>query len=747
MAKIKVTNPKQIINGGAKKYYFKVKGVGGIKGDKGDKGDTGSQGPQGPQGNAATIMVGSTTTLPTGYDATVTNTGTINNAILNFGIPRGIKGDTGAKGDKGDKGDKGEQGNTGPQGPAGQNATVYIGTTTTGAPGTQASVYNSGTDRNAVLNFTIPQGAKGDTGATGATGPQGPAGQDGQNFTPTVVDSLPATGDQSKLYLTPKDYTTGTATGNPITISLGEEAGQITSAQLDGDTYQQSYTGKNIFTAGNFDYTNGGIRSIGANGVINSSGTLSQSWGFNIYGGKNLIPSGIIPAGTYTVSINQTVAFPFILGLVAEDNTTTIGNYTIPAGSKSYTFTTDQPAKYFTLWSNYANHSGEQITVTDLAIMIESGSSATAYEPYVGGVPSPNPDYPQQIQTVTGTQTVSINGTDYPISLGSIELCKLGDYQDYIWKDGEDWKVHKATKGIIFDGSLDESWEKQELRYTDGYKITISDIVTATSDTLTATPLVMTAFRDLSPSDVWNTLENNSGVCLVQSSKVVRLTKGEAIGSGSSSGFIEWLGENNQVLYYPLATPTDTTITDQTLITQLEAVRNATLQASNTITNTATGTNLAGDLELGYCEYDPTNRYDKWLWLDLNNNYEKVGEDSSEWLNGTIYNGYKASTNTAYPNGIQYRICGGFLCVRFGVSANSGNLASGEQSVGEIPEELQGHNIKLLSSPDNRTMVRGFLSCGGGISGFFQINKGVIVIAPNSSTGWASGQIQIPLED
>ena len=78
-------------------------------------------------------------------------------------------------------------------------------------------------------------------------------------------------------------------------------------------------------------------------------------------------------------------------------------------------------------------------------------------------------------------------------------------------------------------------------------------------------------------------------------------------------------------VWYPLATPTDTTITDQTLIAQLEAVRNATLQASNTITNTATGTNLAGDLELGYYEYDPQNRYDKWLWLDLNNNYEKLG--------------------------------------------------------------------------------------------------------------------------
>lgn len=49
----------------------------------------------------------------------------------------------------------GEQGETGPQGPA---ATVAVGTTTTGEPGTQARVYNSGTDSNAVLNFEIPRG-------------------------------------------------------------------------------------------------------------------------------------------------------------------------------------------------------------------------------------------------------------------------------------------------------------------------------------------------------------------------------------------------------------------------------------------------------------------------------------------------------------------------------------------------------------------------------------------------------------
>lgn len=46
---------------------------------------------------------------------------------------------------------------------------------------------------------------------------------------------------------------------------------------------------------------------------------------------------------------------------------------------------------------------------------------------------------------------------------------------------------------------------------------------------------------------------------------------------------------------------------------------------SNTITNTATGSNLAGDMEVDYFGYDPTNRYDKWLRLDINNAYEKLG--------------------------------------------------------------------------------------------------------------------------
>lgn len=41
---------------------------------------------------------------------------------------------------------------------------------------------------------------------------------------------------------------------------------------------------------------------------------------------------------------------------------------------------------------------------------IEVGSTPTSYEPYVGGAPSPSPDYPQAVNTVTGRQVIGVSG-------------------------------------------------------------------------------------------------------------------------------------------------------------------------------------------------------------------------------------------------------------------------------------------------------------------------------------------------
>ncbi len=54
------------------------------------KGPQGTQGAPGPTGKAASIQIGKVSTLEPGQPATVTNTGTDTDAVLNFGIPRGV---------------------------------------------------------------------------------------------------------------------------------------------------------------------------------------------------------------------------------------------------------------------------------------------------------------------------------------------------------------------------------------------------------------------------------------------------------------------------------------------------------------------------------------------------------------------------------------------------------------------------------------------------------------------------------
>jgi hypothetical protein len=158
-------------------------------------------GPAGADGANATTAIGATTTLVAGSNATVTNSGTPSNAILDFGIPKGheILFGTGipnpSQGDEGDfyiqeglgvvgdvyrkesglwelkgslEGPAGPQGIQGPQGPAG------------------------------IDGATGPAGPQGDVGPQGPTGAAGPAGDDGtiwRNGSGVPSNGLGADGD------------------------------------------------------------------------------------------------------------------------------------------------------------------------------------------------------------------------------------------------------------------------------------------------------------------------------------------------------------------------------------------------------------------------------------------------------------------------------------------------------------------------------------------------------------------------
>lgn len=129
-------------------------------GRNGTNGTNGTNGINGTNGTSATVAVGTTTTIPGGGQASVTNSGTSSAAVFNFVIPAGINGTNGTNGTNGNPGHDG------------QNATITIGTVAALPPGSTPTVQNVGTPTNAVLNFGLTTG---DTGAKGdpATLPPG----------------------------------------------------------------------------------------------------------------------------------------------------------------------------------------------------------------------------------------------------------------------------------------------------------------------------------------------------------------------------------------------------------------------------------------------------------------------------------------------------------------------------------------------------------------------------------------------
>ena len=77
-------------------------GLRGYTGEQGPKGDKGDKGDKGADGITPTLKVGSVTTLAAGSNATVTMSENSNEYTLNFGIPKGAKGDAGTSGSGGE---------------------------------------------------------------------------------------------------------------------------------------------------------------------------------------------------------------------------------------------------------------------------------------------------------------------------------------------------------------------------------------------------------------------------------------------------------------------------------------------------------------------------------------------------------------------------------------------------------------------------------------------------------------------
>jgi len=705
--KVKVSQPVSHIiieNAGG------LQGPAGAPGQPGPQGETGPAGKDGKDGTSATVAVGTTTTLPAGSSATVTNTGTSSDAVFNFGIP---------KGDKGDKGDAGAglvitgavatyqdlptnltpadagkayfveadgklyvwsgtqfpaegEGSQfeGPQGPAGQDgadgqaATITVGSTTTLSPGASATVTNSGTSSAAVFDFGIPQGA------TGATGPAGPANtlsigtvEKGDTAAATITGTAP----NQTLNLTLPKGDQGDPGPEPemvrnvkgTTIELTDAGSNIVSLNdMYGDTEQDTYTGKNLFNPDNI------LINTGLNypaGTTYSGPTRSCLNYTKIEGGQNYAISGL------TAKV--------VIFYSSQDESTSLGGTNnLPA---SGVITAPASANYVRIaFDNTVDYSKPQL---------EKSSVITSYEPYVGGVASPNPDYPQKVQTVTGEQIITISDgenqtSSYTIDLGQNFWSDLsGSYSrtlgscvcvtksnGHITMNGtsggsNNWTLDSASavsSGMVvslgagtYTMFTDNTTIQKQVIWTNSDGSSEGALVSSSSSgvsfTLTETKLVYVRARvtanttyneDISveiqkgttqrtPIELckigtyqdyiyksgndWyvhkeigtatDTIGSNSKTIsgMVADSSVYSYCGGTV--SGTTITYSKALVVEN-IIYYALATATDTQITDATLISQLNAVSSAALYEGNTDI-TVTSSNLAGEIDIDYWTY------------------------------------------------------------------------------------------------------------------------------------------------
>lgn len=519
-------------------------------------------------------------------------------------------------------------------------------------------------------------------------------------------------------------YVTGT------NITLTDVVSGIEELQfVYGDTYQQTYSGANLYNYTDISATIGSGITTDSDGWItctydNSAGTSTH------YSNYYTKPLALTPSTNYALvleirSVSGTGAFEGggantasqVDSFKIEFANMTAGNtIVVPIASKSDVTGANGLRSYFRF------NAGQSGSVT-LRISVLADTSITpqtfVYQPFTGNIPAPNPDYPQNIQTVTGTQTVKVTGKNilpnigtstiiggnvnvtknndgsytlngtatvnanltvgsiafkegqaytisgvtgwsantlqlytfsssafpvgnrlncsagpktvtaladetcevriyvyngntynnvviypqvelgstasaygpyqgatYTINLGSIELCKIGTYQDYIYKSGGDWYVHRTVGKVTYYGNASENWV-----YNNSYsrvQIGLADNMRAYASNAYCTHLTAGNTATASSDNVFNI----GGAALFMKATSVATSK---------DAWMAWLTTHNVSFYYTLATPTDTKITDATLVGQLNAIDSAVLPKPVAyITVGATDPNLPAPIKISY---------------------------------------------------------------------------------------------------------------------------------------------------
>ena len=167
---------------------------------------------------------------------------------------------------------------------------------------------------------------------------------------------------------------------------------------LKGNTYQTKYSGKNLLPPTIATETKNGITlTNNGDGSYTLTGTYSSSTEFSID-----LPTTL--NGTYSFSGNNPTAGKNIQFRILKSSgspwSTYLNNVNSTSENQSITNGTKQGIRIV----------GSFTSGFTLKPQLESGSTATSYEPYVGGVATPNPTNPTPVNVVSGDNEIQVCG-------------------------------------------------------------------------------------------------------------------------------------------------------------------------------------------------------------------------------------------------------------------------------------------------------------------------------------------------
>lgn len=223
-----------------------------------------------------------------------------------------------------------------------------------------------------------------------------------ENTAKKALDSIPSTyTDLQKQVNEVEDRELKDANGITQELTITDGYAQLTdtatkrlnSLVIKGNTVQNSTKGLNLLKLNNDTITSNGVTSTCLNNVIKFSGTLTSSWAnISTDTRKFLLNKDV----QYIFSIDKALNIPCSLQLYYKDKTTQdVTIYKNRLFSDSFMIKDDLAHIRV-----FVTGSSGTVVNSEIKIMINEGTTAKPYEPYTGGKPSPNPEYPQEIKAV-----------------------------------------------------------------------------------------------------------------------------------------------------------------------------------------------------------------------------------------------------------------------------------------------------------------------------------------------------------